>query len=214
MGREEIWACVPEDCDAEPGRAFGTLPPALDALADWLAACRMGTVARESTGVSWIPVYEMLAARGFQVYLVNAQHVTHVPGRKRDIKDGQWLQSWHTWGLLSASVRPAAEMCALRAYVRHRARWLDDRAAHLQHLQKALQQMNVQRPHVLPDSTGITGLASIRAIVAGEREPVHLARFREPRGAHRTEDIAQALTGPDRPEHVCALPQALARDDV
>jgi transposase len=214
IGSEEIWACVPEDRDAEPVRAFGTFTPDLYALADWLAACRIGTVAMESTGVYWIPVYAILEARGFQVYLVNAQHVKHVPGRKSDIKDCQWLQYLHTCGLLSASFRPEAEMCALRAYLRHRAMVLDYRAAHIQHMQQALQQMNVQLPQVLTDITGTTGLAIIRAIVAGEREPVHLARFRDPRCAHSTEDIAKALTGHYRPEHVFALQQALALYDV
>jgi transposase len=214
IGSEEIWACVPEDRDAEPVRAFGTFTPDLYALADWLATCRIGTVAMESTGVYWIPVYEILEARGFQVYLVNAQHVKHVPGRKSDIKDCQWLQYLHTCGLLSASFRPEAELCALRAYLRHRAMLLDYRAAHIQHMQKALQQMNVQLAQVLTDITGMTGLAIIRAIVAGERDPVHLARFRDPRCAHSTEDIAKALTGHYRPEHVFALQQALALYDV
>jgi hypothetical protein len=132
----------------------------------------------ESTGVYRIPVYEILEARGFQVHLVNARHLKHVPGRKTDVKDCQWVQYIHTCGLLSASFRPEAEMCALRAYLRHRATWLDYRAAYIQHMQKALQQMNVQLPQVLTDITGTTGLAIIRAIVAGERDPVHLARFR------------------------------------
>ena len=137
----EIWACLPEDRDAEPVRAFGTFTPDLYALADWLASCRVETVAMESTGVYWIPVYEILEARGFQVYLVNAQHVKHVPGRKSDIKDCQWLQYGHTCGLLSPLFRPEVEMCALRAYLRHRAMLLDYRAAYIQHMQKALQQM-------------------------------------------------------------------------
>jgi transposase len=214
IGREEIWVCVPEDRDPQPVRSFGTFTPDLYTLAAWLHACRIETVAMESTGVSWLPVDEILAARGFQVHLVNARHLTHVPGRKTDVKDCQWIQYWQTCGLLSASFRPAAEMCALRAYLRHRAMLLDYRAAHSQHRQKALQQMNGQRPQVLTASTGLTGLAIIRAIVAGERDPVHLARFRDPRCAHRTEDMAKALTGHDRAEHVCALQQALALDDV
>ena len=214
IGREEIWVCVPEDRDAEPVRPFGTFTPDLYALADWLATCRIATVAMESTGVYWIPVYAMLEARGFQVHLVNARHLKHVPGRKTDVRDGQWIQYLHTCGLLSGSFRPEAEMCALRAYWRHRATWLDDRAAHIQHMQKALQPMNVQRPQVLTDITGTTGLAIIRAIVAGERDPVHLAQFRDPRCAHSTEEIAKALTGHDRAEHVFALQQALALYDV
>jgi transposase len=214
IGSEEIWACVPEDRDPQPVRSFGTFTPDLYLLAAWLHACRIETVAMESTGVYWIPVYEILEARGFQVHLVNARHLKHVPGRKTDVKDCQWIQYLHTCGLLSASFRPEAEMCALRAYLRHRATLLDYRAAHIQHMQKALQQMNVQLSQVLTDITGTTGLAIIRAIVAGERDPVHLARFRDPRCAHSSEDIAKALTGHYRAEHVFALQQALALYDV
>jgi transposase len=214
IGSEEIWACVPEDRDPQPVRSFGTFTPDLYMLAAWLHACRIETVAMESTGVYWIPVYEILEARGFQVHLVNARHLKHVPGRKTDVKDCQWIQYLHTCGLLSASFRPEAEMCALRAYLRHRATLLDYRAAHIQHMQKALQQMNVQLSQVLTDITGTTGLAIIRAIVAGERDPVHLARFRDPRCAHSSEDIAKALTGHYRAEHVFALQQALALYDV
>jgi transposase len=214
IGSEEIWACVPEDRDPQPVRSFGTFTPDLYRLAAWLHTCRIETVAMESTGVYWIPVYEILEARGFQVHLVNARHLKHVPGRKTDVKDCQWIQYLHTCGLLSASFRPEAEMCALRAYLRHRATLLDYRAAHIQHMQKALQQMNVQLSQVLTDITGTTGLAIIRAIVAGERDPVHLARFRDPRCAHSTEDIAKALTGHYRAEHVFALQQALALYDV
>jgi transposase len=161
-------------------------------LADWLATCRIETVAMESTGVYGIPVYEILEARGFRVHLVNARHLKHVPGRKSDAKDCQWIQYLHTCGLLSGAFRPEAEMRAVRAYLRHRAALLEDRAAHIQHMQKALHPMNVQLAQVLTDITGATGLAIIRAIVAGERDPVRLARFRAPRCASRTEDIAKA----------------------
>jgi len=205
---------VPEDRDAEPVRPFGTLTPGLYVLADWLAACRIETVAMESTGVSWIPVYEILEARGFKVHLVNARHLKHVPGRKSDVKDCQWIQYLHTCGLLSGSFRPEAEMCAVRAYLRHRAALLEYRAAHIQHMQKALHQMNVQLTQVLTDITGATGLAIIRVIVAGERDPVQLARFRAPRCASSMDEIAKALTGHDQPEHVFALKQALALYDA
>jgi len=121
MGSEAIWACVPEDRDAEPVRSFGTCTPDLYALADWLAASRLETVALESTGVYWMPGYEMLAARGFRVHLVNARHLKHVPGRKSAVKDGQGIQHLHPCGLLSGSCRPEAAMCAVRAYLRQRA---------------------------------------------------------------------------------------------
>jgi transposase len=214
IGSEEIWACVPDDRDAEPVRPFGTLTPDLYTLADWLAACRIETVAMKLTGVYWIPVYEILEARHFKVHLVNARHLKHGPGRKNDVKDCQWIQYLHTCGLLSGSFRPESEMCALRAYLRHRARLLEHRAAHSQHMQKALHQMNVQLTHVLTDITGVTGLAIIRAIVAGERDPVQLARFRSPRCASSTEEIAKALTGHDQPKHGLALKQALALYDA
>jgi transposase len=205
---------VPEAREAEPVRPFGPLTPDLYALADWLAPCRMATVAMEATGVSWIPVDAILEARGFQVHLVPARPLKHGPGRQSDVKDCQWLQDVQTCGLLSGAFRPEAERCAVRASWRHRATVLDDRAAHRQHLQKAFQPMNMQRPQVLTDITGTTGLAIIRAIVAGERDPVHRAQCREPRCAHRTAERAKALTGHARAEHVFALPQALARDDV
>ncbi|HEX2279536.1 MAG TPA: IS110 family transposase, partial [Candidatus Tectomicrobia bacterium] len=165
-------------------------------------------------GMYWIPAYEILETRGGQVHLVNARRLKPVPGRKTDVKDCQWIQYLHTCGLLRASFRPEAEMCALRAYVRHRAMLLEYRAAHIQPMQKALQQMHVRLSQVLTDITGTTGLAIIRALVAGERDPVHLARLRDPRCAHSGEGIAQALTGHYRAEHVFALQQALALYDV
>jgi transposase len=160
-----------------------------------LRACRIGTVARESTGGYGMPVDEILEARGVQVHLVNARHLKPVPGRKTEGTDGPWIQSLHTWGLLRTSFRPEAEMGALRASWRHRATWLESRAAHLRPRQKAVPQMNGPLSQGLTAITGTTGLALIRAIVAGERDPVHLARFRDPRRAHRTEDSAQALPG-------------------
>ena len=168
----------------------------------------------ESTGVYWIPVSEILEARGFHVHLANARHLKHVPGRKSDVKDCQWIQYVHTCGLLSGSCRPAAEMYAVRAYLRHRATLLEYRAARIQHMQQALQQMHVQLTHVLTDITGATGLAMIRAMVAGERDPVQRARLRAPHCASSTAGIAKALRGPYQPEHVFALKQALALYDA
>jgi transposase len=213
IGSAEIWVCVPADRDPQPVRKFSTYTPDLYALTAWLKACRIESVVMESTGVYWIPVYEILEARGFQAHVVNARHVKNVPGRKSDVQDCQWLQRLHSYGLLSGSFRPAAELCTLRAYLRQRATLLEYRAAHIQHMQKALQQMNVQLTLVLSDITGETGLAIIRQIVAGERDPQQLAQLRDRRCQHSAAEIIQALTGNYRAEHVFALQQALALYD-
>jgi transposase len=213
IGAAEIWACVPAECDPQPVRVFGTFTPDLHALADWLVQCEVTTVVLESTGVYWIPIYEVLEARGLEVALVNARHLKHVPGRKSDVQDCQWLQQLHSYGLLTASFRPAEEMRVLRAYLRQRAMLLEHRAGHIQHMQKALQQMNVQLTQVLSDITGTTGLAIIRAIVAGERDPQVLTRLRHGRCQRSEAEIAKALSGHYRPEHVFALKQALALYD-
>lgn len=144
IGAEEIWVCVPEGRDTDWVRMFGTFTPDLHALADWVKQCGVTTVAMESTGVYWIPVYEILEERGFEVYLVNARHIKNVSGKKTDVLDCQWIQQLHTYGLLQASFRPTEDICALRAYVRHRDNLIRYRSAHIQHMQKALQQMNVQ----------------------------------------------------------------------
>jgi transposase len=213
IGAEEIWACVPADRDAQSVRAFGTFTPDLHALADWLVQCQVTTVAMESTGVYWIPIYEILEARGVEVALVNARHLKNVPGRKSDVQDCQWLQQLQSYGLLTASFRPAEDMRVLRAYLRQRAMLIEHRAGHIQHMQKALHQMNVQLPQVVSDITGQTGLAILRAIVAGERDPQVLARLRHGRCQRSEAEIAQALSGHYRPEHVFALKQALALYD-
>ena len=213
IGSEEIWACVPADRDEQWVRAFPTFTVDLHALADWLAACRIETVAMESTGVYWIPVYEILESRGFDVYLVNARHVKNVPGRKTDILDCQWIQQLHTYGLLRASFRPPEEVCALRSLARHRDNLIRYRSAHIQHMQKALQLMNVKLTQVVSDITGVTGLNIIRAIVAGERDPHKLARFRQSGCARSQEEIAKALHGNYKSEQVFVLMQALAQYD-
>lgn len=209
IGASEIYACAPPDRIEEPVQVFGTFTVDLHALADWLVACQVDTVAMESTGVYWIPVFELLEKRGFQVYLVNARHLKGVPGRKSDYRDCQWIQKLHSVGLLTNSFRPDGEMCALRAYLRQRADLLHHRAAHIQHMQKAFQQMNIQLSQVLSDVTGETGLAIVRAIVAGERDGVKLAQLRDHRCKSSQETIAKALTGTWKDEHVFALKQAL-----
>ncbi len=207
-------AAVGPDQDPEPVRSFGTFTGDLHRLADWFEQCGVRTVAMESTGVYWIPVFEILDQRGFEVILVNARDAKHVPGRKTDISDAQWLQRLHEYGLLRASFRLKGEVAVLRAYLRQRERLLDYAGSHIQHMQKTLTQMNLQLHHVVTDITGTTGMAIIRAIVAGERDPAALAAHRDPRCHASPETIRQALVGNDREEHIFALTQALELYDV
>jgi transposase len=213
IGAEEIWACVPAGRDSTSVRVFPTFTADLHALADWLQACRVKTVAMESTGVYWIPVYEILESRGFEVYLVNARYIKNVPGRKTDVLDCQWIQQLHSYGLLHASFRPSEKICALRALARHRDNLIQHRSAHIQHMQKALELMNVKLTEVVSDITGVTGLSIIRAIVDGEHDPQCLASFRQS-GCKKSEaQIAKALQGNYKPEHVFVLKQSLAQYD-
>jgi transposase len=209
IGATMHMAAVDPNRDPEPVRTFGTFTGDLHRLADWFAQCGVRTVAMESTGVYWIPAYEILEQRGFEVVLVNARDAKHVPGRKTDVSDAQWLRRLHEYGLLRASFQPRGEVSALRAYLRQRERLLDYAAAHIQHMQKALTQMNIQLHHVVTDVTGATGMRIIRAIVAGERDPEVLASHRDPRCRASGETIRQALVGNNREEHIFALAQAL-----
>lgn len=208
-GAAEHYVAVPPDRDATPVRAFTTFTGDLQRLAEWLTACRITHVAMEATGVYWIPIYELLEARGFLVSLVNARHVKHVPGRKSDVSDCEWLRDLHILGLLRGSFRPAAAIVALRAYLRHRATLIESAAALVQRMQKALVQMNVQLPLVVSDITGVTGLRILRHIVAGRRDPVQLAQHRDYRCRASKADIIAALTGRYQPEHVFVLQQNL-----
>ena len=207
-------AAVGPNRDKEPVRTFRTFTDDLHRLADWFTGCGIKTVVMESTGVYWIPVFEILEQHGFEVMVVNARDAKHVPGRKTDVSDAQWLQRLHEYGLLRASFRPQAEIAGLRAYLRQRERLLDYAAAHIQHMQKALMQMNLQLHHVVTDVTGVTGMAIIRAIVAGERDPNILAAHRDRRCHASVETVCQALVGNYRGEHVFALAQALELYDV
>ena len=207
-------AAVSPDRDKEPVRTFRTFTADLHSLADWFANCGVKTVVMESTGVYWLPVFEILEQRGFEVMVVNARDAKHVPGRKTDVSDAEWLQRLHEYGLLRPSFRPQADIAGLRAYLRQRERLLDYAASHIQHMQKALMQMNLQLHHVVTDITGVTGMAIIRAIVAGERDPQILASHRDRRCHASVETICQALVGNYRDEHVFALTQALELYDV
>jgi transposase len=179
-------------------------------MAAWLKQCGITSVAMESTGVYWIPVYEVLEDAGFKVCLVNSHHVKNVPGRKSDVSDCQWLQYLHSVGLLSASFRPERDICALRALSRHRAGLVEVAAIHVQHMQKALTQMNLQIHHVLSDITGLSGLAVVDAILEGHRDPQHLAGLVQSRAHADRETVIKSLVGHYRAEHVFTLRQSLA----
>jgi len=213
VGGAAHFAAVRADVTDEPVREFSCLTGDLHAMADWFEQCGVKIVAMESTGVYWIPLYEVLERRGFEVLLVNARHVKNVSGRKSDVLDCQWLQQLLTFGLLRGAFRPAEQMCALRALSRQRARMLRDQGRYVQHMHKAMTLMNIQLANVISDVAGTTGLKIVRAIVAGERDPHTLAAYRDAR-IHASEDeIAASLLGNWRDEHLFALKQALAAFD-
>lgn len=209
IGSEFHFVAVPEDRDEQPVRCFPAFTADLIALADWLTQCGIDSVVMESTGVYWIPLYELLEQRGFQVLLVDPRRLKNVPGRKTDVEDCQWLQQLHTFGLLSGAFRPDEEVAVLRSYLRQRAMLVEYAAQHIQHIQKALQQMNIKLDKVLSDVTGTTGMLILQAIIAGERDPVQLAKLRDRRCKNDEATIAKALHGNWREEHLFALEQAL-----
>lgn len=213
IGAEESWVCVPADRDAEPVRRFAMFTADLQQLAEWLVACGVKTIAMESTGVYWIPLYELLESRGMTVCLVNAHATKNVSGRKSDVLDCQWIQQLHTYGLLQASFRPPAELATLRSYVRQREMLIEQRSRHIQQMQKALHLMNLKLTAVLTDITGTTGMQIIRAILAGDQDPLHLAQFRDHRCKSSAEAIAKALTGNYQAQHLFALQQAVEAYD-
>lgn len=210
IGSQTHWVCVPAERAIENVRSFGCFTTDLYALADWLQACQVETVAMESTGVYWIALFQILETRGFEVKLVNAHHVKTLPGRKTDVLDCQWIQQLHSYGLLSASFRPQDQVCVLRSYIRQRDNLVRSASVHIQRMQKAMTEMNVQLHQVVSDITGTTGMTIIRAIVAGEHEPQKLASLRHPRTRRSAAEIAQALQGDYRQEHLFILQQELA----
>jgi transposase len=209
VGATEIYIAVPVDRDPQPVRHFSTFTEDLHAVAAWLKACKIETVAMESTGVYWIPLFQVLEARGFTVFLVNARHVKNVPGRKSDVSDCQWLQYLHSVGLLRGSFRPEQAVCTVRSILRHRDSLVQMASTHVQHMQKALDQMNLQLHHVINDITGLTGLTIIQAILAGERNPYTLAALRDRRVKATEDTIAKSLVGDYRREHLFTLGQSL-----
>jgi len=209
IGATEIYVAVPPDRDSQPVRRFSTFTQDLMAASDWLERCGITTVAMESTGVYWIPLFQMLEARGLKVCLVNARHVKNVPGRKSDVSDCQWLQYLHAVGLLRASFRPEQQVCAVRSLTRYRESLVEMAAVHLQHMQKALDQMNLQLHHVISDLSGTTGMAILDAVLAGERDPKKLARLRDPRIKADEATISRSLVGDYRREHLFTLRQSV-----
>ena len=209
VGAYEIFVAVPEGRSEASVRSFETFTEDLEAMARWLIDCQIDTVAMESTGVYWIPVYQILEAHGLDVCLVNARHVRNVPGRKSDVLDCQWLQYLHSVGLLRASFRPSGEVVAIRTLLRHRERLVQSAAAQVQLMQKSLTQMNLYLHNVISNITGKTGMAILEAIVAGERDPYVLAKLRDRRIKADTATIAKSLVGDYRPEHLFTLKQAM-----
>ena len=209
IGAREIYVAVPPDRDAEPVRVFATFTEDLQRLAAWLRACGITTVAMEATGVYWIPLYGILEAAAIRPCLVDARYLKNVPGRRTDWHECQWLQYLHSVGLLRAAFRPEAAVCAMRTLMRHRSSLVEMASQHVLHMQKALIQMNLQIHHVISDVTGLTGLAILDAILAGERDPDVLVRLRDPRIKATAETIRQSLIGDWLPEQLFALRQSL-----
>jgi transposase len=209
IGANRHWVSVPSGRAPESVRSFGCFTADLYALSAWLKQCQIETVAMESTGVYWIPLFQILEAQGFEVNLVNTHHVKTVPGRKSDVLDCQWLQQLHSYGLLSGSFRPEDQICVLRSYLRQRDNLVKSASTHVLRMQKALTEMNVQLQRVISDIIGTTGMRILRAIVAGERNPKVLAAMKDRRIKASTDDIVAALTGDYRAEQLFILQQEL-----
>ena len=213
LGSRSHYACGPQQEEKTNVAVFGTTTPELHRLADWFEEQEVESVAMESTGVYWVPVYEVLESRGFEVLLVNARQLSHVPGRKTDMQDCQWLQLLHSCGLLRGSFRPAEAICRFRTLVRDKRVLVDQRSDWLRRMQKSLDQMNVRVHRAVSDLSGATGMKIVRAIVAGERDPRKLARLRDPRCRNSEAEIAEQLTGHWREDHLFSLERQLQTYD-
>lgn len=214
VGNSAHYVAVRPDRDSQPVRRFECFTADLYRLADWLVSCRVKTVALQSTGVYWIPLYDILEERGFEVYLVNARHTKNLPGRKSDVQESQWLLKLHTHGLLSNSFQPTSEIRVLRTYWRQRAEHVRGMGMCIQRMQKALTQMNLQLANVISDLSGVTGQKIVRAIMTGVRDPRELAELSDPRIHASKEEIAKSLEGNWRPELLFVLRQEVEMYDV
>lgn len=209
IGSTSHFVAVPPASCADPVRQFSVFTRDLYAIADWLRECGVTSVAMESTGVYWVPLYEVLEERGFEVKLVDARKVKNVSGRKSDVLDCQWLQQLESYGLLEGAFRPADEIVVLRGYMRQREMLVKSASTHIQHMQKALQQMNLRLDNVVSDITGQTGMRIMKAIIAGERDVEKLGAMRDRNCKATAEMIAQSLVGNYRQEHLFSLKQAV-----
>src|ERR1035438_4883227 len=208
IGAREIFVAVPPDRDEHPVRVFSTFTEDLEKMAQWLVSCGITTVAMESTGVYWIPLYDVVEQHGVKACLVDARGMKNVPGRRTDWHECQWLQFLHSVGLLRAAFRPEGDVCAVRSMMRHRAELVAMTSQHIQHMHKALTQMNVQIQHVISDITGVTGLTIVDAILDGQRDAAVLAKLRDPHIKASEEIIRKSLQGNWRPEHLFTLKQS------
>ena len=208
IGAREIFVAVPPDRDEHPVRVFSTFTEDLEEMARWLVSCGITTAAMESTGVYWIPPYDVLQQHGIQARVVDAHGMKNVPGRRTDWHECQWIQFLHSVGLLRAAFRPEREVCAVRVLMRHRSDLVQMTSQHIQHMHKALTQMNVQIHHVISDITGLTGLGIVDAIIGGQRDPVELAKLRDPHIKASEETIRKSLKGNWRREHLFTLQQS------
>lgn len=209
IGDSEMSVAVPEDSDNEFVRTFGTFTSDLYEIASWLKSCKVTTVAMESTGVYWKPIFEILTQAGFDCLLADARKVKNVSGRKTDVEDCQWIQQLHTYGLLNGSFIPDNTISALRDLIRHRENLLRYRASHIQHLQKVLQQMNLKLTNVISDITGVTGMRILNAIIEGKTDPKYLSSFRDPHCRKSQTEIEKSLQGNYRKEYIFQLKQIL-----
>jgi transposase len=213
IGSSSHFVAVPPGRDTETVREFECYTPDIQKMIEWLKRCNIKTVVMESTGSFWIPVFEMLEQAGFEVNLVDAHHVKNIRGRKSDVIDCQWLQQLHSHGLLAAAFRPEDKIVELRSYLRHRTSLIEAAAVHINRMQKALVQMNLHLHNAISDITGVTGMAIVRAILAGERDSTKLAKMRDPRCKQPMEVIESSLQGNYREEHLFVLQQAVEAYD-
>lgn len=209
IGASSHFVAVPEGRDFQTVKEFECYTPDINQMISWLKKCRIKTVVMESTGSYWIPVFEMLEQAGFEVNLVDAHHVKNIRGRKSDVIDCQWLQQLHSYGLLAAAFRPEDQIVELRSYLRQRSMLIESAAIHVNRMQKAMVQMNIHLQNAISDITGITGMAIIRAILAGQTNPKELAKMRDPRCKQPTKVIESSLQGNYREEHLFSLKQAV-----